>query len=310
MAVETIETVLVPATVASTDGDNDADDQSTASPYDLTDLATVKDELNLSTTDTSNDAFLSRAITQASTAIANYCNRVFAVETVQDEIFIQQDAYPWQTPGGVYPLQLSRWPIANSGVAGFTGNTHSSLVIDNVSSVAGVTSGSLIFASDGSIPAGTSIENVGTRSLTLSAAATGTAAAVGLNTGLQVIQTLSVNTTQALVHGTDYTIDAARGWLIRLNPFTGISEKWEAVPVTVVYQGGYSAIPADLTDAVLRLVTARFKSRGRDPMLVDQSQGPNLGSQRWWVGTVPGQKGPWPQEILGLVDRYRVPIAL
>ncbi len=304
MAVETITTVLVPATVAACDG------PSTANPYDLTDLATVKDELSLSTTDTSNDAFLSRAITQVSTAISKYCNRVFAVEAVQDQIFIQQDPYPWQVPGGVYPLQLSRWPLALSGVAGFTGNTHSSLVVDGISSVAGIVNGALIFASDGSIPAGTSVANVGPKSVTLSAAATGTATALGLNTGLQVVQTLSAGVTQTLVYGRDFTVDANRGWLIRLNSFTGVSEKWEAEPVTVVYQGGYQSVPFDLVDATLRLVTARFKARGRDPMLVDQSQGPNLGAQRWWVGTVPGQKGAWPQDILGLIDQYRVPVAL
>ena len=53
-----------------------------ASTYDLIDLPTVKDELSLKSVDTSNDNFLNRAITQSSAAAANYCNRIFQVETL------------------------------------------------------------------------------------------------------------------------------------------------------------------------------------------------------------------------------------
>jgi hypothetical protein len=81
-----------------------------ASSYDLTDLATVRDELKI-INDTSDDAFLSRAITQASTAIANYCNRVFPVETLQDT-FYPDPIYPAQGPLVGDSLQLARWPLA------------------------------------------------------------------------------------------------------------------------------------------------------------------------------------------------------
>ncbi len=309
MAVETITTVLIPASLAG-DGDGDGDGlpgASTASPYDLTDLATVRDELSITTNDTSNDAFLSRAITQASTAISNYCNRVFAVEAVQDQIFIQQDAYPFQVPGGVHALQLSRWPLVLSAPVGFTGNTHSSTVVDGITSPVGIIPGALVFASG--IPAGTTVETVGTKSITLSQAATSTLTALSLTTGVQVIQTLSVGDTQTLVYGTDFTVDAARGWLIRLNSWTGISTTWEAEPVTVQYQGGYAAIPSDLVEACLRMVTARYRARGRDPLLVERTQGSALGSERFWVGNAPGQKGGMSPEIISIVNLYRVPVA-
>lgn len=59
----------------------------TAAPdYDLTDLATVKDELSIKTSDTSNDAWLGRGITQISKAIKKHCNRVFQVEAVTEVI--------------------------------------------------------------------------------------------------------------------------------------------------------------------------------------------------------------------------------
>ena len=57
------------------------------------------------------DAFLSGVISQVSAAIQNYCARKFAVETLTETIYPQLDAFPSQVPGGLQPLQLSRWPI-------------------------------------------------------------------------------------------------------------------------------------------------------------------------------------------------------
>jgi hypothetical protein len=298
MAVEVITTVLVTATA-----------EAPAGPYDLTDLTTVHDELSIAANDTSNDSFLQRGITQSSAAIAHYCNRVFPVEAVQDEIFIQQDPYPWQVPGGVYPLQLSRWPLFDQTPTSFTGNTHGSVLVDTIPSTAGITVGSLVFAADGSIPAGTTIDEiVGPNSINLSHAATSSETGLSMNTGLQIIQTLAVGVTQTLVYGQDFTIDARRGWLIRLNRFTGVSERWESEPVTVQYQGGYETIPSDLVEATLRLVTARFRARGRDPVLLQRDQQGSLGSERFWVGTQRGQVGMLPPDVVGLVDRYRTPV--
>src|SRR6185437_9590144 len=125
-------------------------------------------------------------------------NRVFALETLQDLIYIQQDPYPWQVPGGVYALQLSRWPLANSGVVAFSGTTHSSTVVDGIKSTAGIATGSLVFASDGSIPVGTTVKTVNPASLILSQAARTSVAGLSMTTGVQVVQTLSVGTTQTL----------------------------------------------------------------------------------------------------------------
>lgn len=303
MAVECITTTLIAASASPPVG-----------PYDLTTLATVHDELEISTDSTSKDGFLQRVITEASSIIADYCNRVFMIEAVQDQCFIQQDPYPYQVPGGVYPLQLSRWPMVNANVIAFTGNTHGSTTVDGIASTAGIVKGALVFAADGSIPAGTTITAIATNAITLSQAATSSEAALSLNTGVQVIQELSVGDPQVLIYGTDYTVDAARGWLIRLNSWTGVSEKWEAIPVTVQYQGGYATgggaangVPADLEAACLRLVVARYTARGRDPMLVEENQ-PGVGSQRFWIGGAPGQIGALPPEVESLVRKYRVPV--
>jgi hypothetical protein len=288
MAVETITTVLVPA-----------------GSYDLTDLATVKDELSIPTGDTTQDAFLGRALSQASKVIANFCNRTFAVEIIQDLLFIEQDAYPFQVPGGVDPLQLARWPLTDSSVVAFTGDTHGTTTIDNIASTAGLSAGQLVFGTG--IVSGTTFASVGVGTVTLSKAATASAAGVAFTTGVRVVQNRLIGTSQTLVFGTDFVIDAERGWLIRLNPFTGGSTGWEAEPTTVQYRAGYASIPFDLVDACLRLVTARFKMRGRDPMLRSEGE-PGLGQLNYWVGTMPGQDGSLAPEIAGLLDSYRTPV--
>lgn len=78
---------------------------------DLVTLADVKTELDL--TGSSSDAWLAKVIRRASAAASGYCNRVFPLETVRDEFWPQRDGYPWLIPGGVAPLQLSRWPVGS-----------------------------------------------------------------------------------------------------------------------------------------------------------------------------------------------------
>lgn len=295
-----------------------------APDYFLTDLPTTKDELSLNTSDTTNDAFLTRAIAQTSTAIENYCSRVFHVEQLSELIYVEQDPYPYQLPGGVAPLQLSRYPLLS------------------VSSV------------------------------------------------VQTIAGGTPPTTQSLTVDVDYKIDAARGWLIRLNSFTGVAVPWEALPVTVSYVAGYGSqfalptnvpatpfqitpadtvdsdgifsldlgviytasgtaltkvtgtpavgqyavnvstgvytfaaadagaaitisgafteIPDDLVDAALRLITQRYHTKGRDPTLMEQTQPGEVGTQRFWVGASKGQYGAFPPEIASMLDGiYRVP---
>ncbi len=94
MGVRVTTTVLTPATT-----------------YDLTTLANIKDDLAIPATDTSSDATLARFITEQSQLVAQYCNRVFPIETVQDSILLDRDAYPYQVPGTQMLLQLSRWPV-------------------------------------------------------------------------------------------------------------------------------------------------------------------------------------------------------
>ncbi len=289
------------------------------SSHDLTTLAAVKAELAIPTTDTSNDSFLSPAITQSSAVIAGYCGRIFQVEALQDLFYVRRGAFPWRPAPQPDPLQLARWPVTV------------------------VTS---------------------------------------------AVQTLSDGTTTTLVQGTDFTLDAARGWLYRLDSQGRISWSWEPQVLTVQYSAGYTkqiagetatvpsnpgpytatvanassfavdlgvtyassgaaltkvssapaagqysvntvtgvytfaaadagaavkigysyaAIPDDVASAALRLVTSRYRSKGRDPALRSEML-PQEGSRQWWVGPMPGQGGsPFPPDIEAILDPYRVP---
>lgn len=89
-----------------------------AKSYELTDLATVKDELEL--TDGKADGRLRRYLAEASAAAAQYCNRRFQLETVQDEIYPQRDPGPRIVAGSFEALQLSRWPVV--AIAALTEN--------------------------------------------------------------------------------------------------------------------------------------------------------------------------------------------
>lgn len=78
-----------------------------ADSYDLTTLDIVKDELSI--TNGRSDATLKRYLSWASAALSQECNRVFATETVQDQIWPARNLRPLAS--GLEVLQLSRWPI-------------------------------------------------------------------------------------------------------------------------------------------------------------------------------------------------------
>jgi hypothetical protein len=77
-----------------------------ASSYDLTTVGTVKAELNIGSTTTS-DAVLRRYISAASRDFARSCNRVFVVETIEDRF--SRRSSPFDKPTDT--LQLARIPV-------------------------------------------------------------------------------------------------------------------------------------------------------------------------------------------------------
>ena len=102
----------------------------------------------------------------------------------------------------------------------------------------------------------------------------------------------------------DYRQDVERGQLIRIDG-SGYPCRWASLPISVVYRAGYEIIPADLQDAALRLVTARWLARGRDPYLRQESI-PGVRDVQYWVPDTP--TGALPPDVRELIDGYRVPV--
>lgn len=94
---------------------------------------------------------------------------LYQVEVAQNPQLMLQSSIPGQ--GGVIVIQT----LANQAAA-FTGDTHTSTTVDSLSSLAGLAVGQAI--SGTGIPLGATIATVGASSITLSAAATASAATV------------------------------------------------------------------------------------------------------------------------------------
>lgn len=82
-----------------------------ATKTDLVTLATVKEDLEIQPGNTSSDAVLTRYIRYASQAIQQYCNRLFAIETIKDEFFFDPSTWPPKTRHNVVGLTLSKHPV-------------------------------------------------------------------------------------------------------------------------------------------------------------------------------------------------------
>jgi hypothetical protein len=303
----------------------------------LTTLANVKDELNI--TDDSNDTSLTRFIAEESAAISRYCNRIFGLATWQDEFRPQRGVRGEGVRGASNPLKLSRWPLATNAMS-FVGNTtQNNLVISGIVSTAGLYAGMPVFGSGvqdvqatsaqtstlaSGVPSGATISTVNPTSVVLSAPVTVSQTQATFTAGLSVQETVAGQTSQ-LVVGNDFEVDSGsllpgdegNAMLYRLNEF-GRPRTWPPGRIVVVYQAGYAlpnddygsnvaTLPSDLETACIRLVVGRFRARGRDPMLRSKNQ-PTIGGEQYWVGATPGQTGPYPNDIMAILNAYRTPV--
>ena len=277
-----------------------------ATVYDLTDLATVKSELTIADDNTADDAWFSRQITRTSRMIMQYCNRVFQVEGLSEIDYIQQDPFPYQLPGSLVALALTRWPLVNWTSLPAAATVYAGTVLPFAATdipvvmpaVAGV-----------GIAVGTTVESFDSASVTLTQPITAPVLqGATILFGFTLLQGVDAYTTQPLTYGQDYTIDPRFGFLYRLNPFTGVQMTWEPLAISTSYSAGYPAVPDDVQEACVELVVSRYRSRGRDPYLKAIEQ-PGLGIQTYWVGGPP-KSGSMPIDIAALLDAYRVPVVI
>lgn len=284
---------------------------SAAASADLTDLATAKDELSI--TDASSDAWLTRALAQVSAAIGVYCKRGFAPECVQDAFDIQQDPYPYQTPGGFPSLELTRWPLL--GLVSVTQTialgTPQTLVQDTDFRL-DPTNGRLLrlnpFTGVVTLWEALPVSAVYTAGYGALVQESHTVPGTPFQVAVAQASTFSCNQQVSYANGTVLTPVAA-------NPAQGQYSYTPAGLYTfnpadagqsLSFAYATLSVPDDLVDATLRLVTARFKAKDRDPALIQRDQ-PGLGTERYWFGGAPGQKGPFPPDVQALLDAYRTP---
>jgi hypothetical protein len=105
-----------------------------------------------------------------------------------------------------------------------------------------------------------------------------------------------------LTLGTDFVVDATNGQLTRLDG-NSYPTYWPTVPIAVVYSAGYSSIPADIEDAVIRMVRNRWFAKGRDP-LVRQQTVPGVLEQTFWVPTGT-DAGNMTADVEDILSNYR-----
>ena len=283
-----------------------------AATYDLTDLSTVRDELGLKVTDTSNNAWLARAITQVSRAIERHCKRRFAPEWLQDIIQFGRDPFPGARFAGDNEIALARWPLL--AVLSVTQSLPNGIVrtlAAGVDFIVDMSTGCLLrLGRDGRIERWEAIP------LTVQYIA---------GFGDLVIETLPV----PAVAPYQVTVSQAASWSVAQSVAYASGEMLKPVGADPA-QGQYSVaagvytfnvadegqgltfsyatfkVPDDLVDVVLQLITGRVAAKGRDPALI-QRERPGIGVERFWFGGTPGQDGQFPPDVAAALDEYRVP---
>lgn len=287
-----------------------------AANYNLVTLTAAKTELEI--TGTEDDAWLNSAIPQISKAIAHYCQRVFQVEALTDTFYVDRRWRTHQRTDDRDVLQLTRFPTLGvlSVVETLPDGTTNTLAL-GTDYVRNDKIGQLIrLNSDTGFPGHWRGAIIAVQYQAGQGAIASENYTIAANPG-PYTQTVAQAATFSIDQGVSYTGGAALTPITSGTPAVG---QYLCAPSTGIYTFaaadagkaitiayGYNLIEADLQDAALRLLTARYSAQARDPMLMSQEQPGGVGAQRFWVGTPPGQNGAFPPEVTGLLDNYRVP---
>ena len=284
--------------------------------YALVDLATVKDELSI--TDNSKDAALTRNIASVSQIISNYCSSPFApfaVEGMSDSFQFGRDSFPGIRFAGADRIALTRCPVlAIASVTQTLSDGTTVTLAAGTDFLSDPAKGELLrLDQHGRItrweacPLAVSYI-AGFGALVASEARTVPAMA-------PYIITVAGAAGFAFDQGAAYAggaplrpvvSDPAVGqYMVSSTGTYGFSAADAGAAVTLAYAA--NQIPADLVSHCLEIITARWASRGRDPALV-QRETPGLGIEKFWFGSEPGQDGELPPRIQAALDNsYRSP---
>lgn len=303
---------------------------SAAPSYDLVDLSVVRSELKIDESDTSNDVWLARGITQVSKSIARYASRVFPVEQVTDTIYVDRAPEARSIPGHAVTLQLSRWPVLSvSSVLALTSPLTTTAYVSGTDYLLKADVGQLIrlhastgIASRWKVPQVTVSYVAGygaivTENFTIAGSpfqytvknaldADGDFEIFSIDLGVTFVSGGAALTAEpfgtTLVSG-QYISENGSGSTTAGRYTFASADTGKQVAITYAY----NQIPDDLVDAVLKAMTQRFKGRDRDPLQISQTQ-PGIGDQRWLVAGGKGNDQPFTSEIMALIDPYRVPV--
>jgi len=284
---------------------------SPAANYDLTDLASAKVELSI--TSTTDDTWLAKAVSQVSRAISTETQRVLIPEVIQDLFRIDRHLAHRGSSRQALEVQLSRWPVIK--------------IVSLVKTLSTGLPQTLVEGTDFSVDSEkgtlTRLDPVSGAALSWEAdpltviymAGYGTLAA---ETHSVPVSPYQVTVSQSAAFSCDQSVKYSSGTaLTRVSGSPAVGQYSVAAGVytfaaadtgqSLTFSYGVKSIPDDLAEICLRLVTARYMSKDRDPALVQQET-PGVGMRRWWFGGAPGQTGPFAPDISAALERYCMPV--
>lgn len=275
---------------------------------DLTDLATVKNELGK--TMPGDDAWLTKAISQVSRAIRSYVKRTLVPEVVQDQF----DYRPSHNCGSTRTseLQLTRWPILGIvTVTQLQSNATTLALIEGTDFRVNTETGTLMRLNS----SGYSGQWESLPITVVYMAGYGSRV-----TEVQAVPATpyKVTVAQSAAFSCDQLVSYANGTKlarVSANPAAGQYSVAAGVYTfaaadtgqSLTFTYGAKSLPDDLIEVCLRLVNARYRAKDRDPALV-QLETPGVGTQRFWVGRTPGQSSAFPPDIEHMLDTYLMPV--
>lgn len=111
-----------------------------------------------------------------------------------------------------------------------------------------------------------------------------------------------------LAEGVDFRVAADVGQLTRISAGDGYATRWPTLQHTFIYPCGYWTIPADLQDAMIRAVCAKYFSRGRDPTLKSETIPGVYSASYAQPGALKGSPSQFAPDVEAILQNYRVPV--
>lgn len=256
------------------------------------------------TPDYSQDAFSLRTIDRCCAAASRYCNRIFGLATWQDEFRPQHGVWGEGTRAQTNPLVLTRWPLVSVTSVVETVNGTSTTLVQGTDFE--VDTGSLLPGDEGSARLFRLNEQGNPRTWPAAQIVVIYQAGYVLpvdSWGQGVIYQPSFfvssngNIYQTPLGGTSGTT-APSG--------TGTGTSDGAVVWNYVGSLQTPTLPADLQDAVGRMVYTRYIERKRDPFIRSKAIAAG-GTTTYWAGASQAE-GNLSADVAEILSAYRVPV--